>query len=77
MEIGLLSTLYFADKSPEFRDLILMNYDIALEFGLSKEFQEQYSNYYNTKFCCNNKTEVIQNNETMREHLLELMQNMI
>ena len=74
MEIGLLSTLYFADKSPEFRDLILMNYDIALEFGLSKEFQEQFSTYYNTKFCSKNESELLENAVTMKDHLLTLMQ---
>lgn len=75
MQIGLLSTLYFADNSPEFRDLILMNYDIALEFGLSKEFQEQYSTYYNIKFCCNNQELKHINNVNMRDNLLELMQD--
>lgn len=75
VQIGLLSILYFADYSEEFRELILMNYDIAREFGLDDKFEEQFKNYYNTKFTSNDNELVKQNQISMREHLVTLMES--
>lgn len=73
MHLGLLSTLYFADNSPEARYLIVANYDIARQLGLDEEFDKQFNIYYNNKYSPPSEEKQLENDTAMRLHLLDMM----
>ena len=73
MHLGLLSTLYFADNSPEARYLIVANYDIARQLGLDEEFDKQFNTYYNYKYSPPSEEKQLENDTAMRLHLLDMM----
>ena len=75
MHMGLLATLYFADNSPEARYLIVANYDIARHLGLDEEFDTLFNQYYNYKYSPPSDEKMLENDNAMRIHLMEMMKN--
>lgn len=73
IQLGLLSLLYYAYDSQDFKYLILMNYNIAITFGLDKDFEKEFAHYYNEKFLSNNIDKVEQNQKNLYDNIMTRM----
>lgn len=70
IQLGLLSLIYYADDSQDFKNLILINYNIALTLGLDKDFDNKFAHYFNEKFFNNNIDKVEQNQKILHNDIM-------
>jgi hypothetical protein len=51
------------------------NYDIARQLGLDEDFDKLFNQYYNYKYSPPSEEKMLENDNAMRIHLMEMMKN--